>query len=304
NEIGVAPGMMIRQEQKIMFLLPGPYNEMQHMVNAQVIPFLQKHFVKDACRSLTISLFGLPEADVDIGLRQIIKDDKINTYVPVRFSIIADQLIVSITISCSGSDEHAVQRTLNDMQLKICRIFGDAVLDEGSRNLQEAAAKLCIRCKKTLSIAESCTGGGVSSLLTSIPGSSNFFKQGLIVYSNESKIRLLGVAEDMLKEHGAVSAQTAYAMAANLRMRAGTDYAVSLTGIAGPGSGTALKKIGLVYIGLAGPEGTEVKEFNFSGDRWMIQKQAALNALDMLRKTLKLKRRCFFTDNSSLQAEE
>ncbi len=148
-------------------------------------------------------------------------------------------------------------------------------------NLEKAVARLLFKHDSTVAVAESCTGGLLSSRLTDIPGSSNYFLLGLICYSNEAKIELLKVPENTINTTGAVSEETAMVMAHNIRSLFSADFALSTTGYAGPGD--AMEPVGLVYVGLAAPEGTFCQRFNFPGDRKSIKKQASNSALNMFR---------------------
>jgi PncC family amidohydrolase len=151
--------------------------------------------------------------------------------------------------------------------------------------LAEIAAALTAR-RRTLATAESCTGGMVGAALTSIPGSSNWFLGGIIAYANSVKSRALGVRADMLRNHGAVSPETARAMAGGVRTATGADYGLALTGIAGPAGGSPEKPVGLVYLAIAGPEGTSVFEHRFAGGRAEIRNAAVMAALQHLRTTV------------------
>ena len=145
-----------------------------------------------------------------------------------------------------------------------------------------------MRQGKTLAVAESCTGGLLAKLITDVPGSSRYFTYGWVTYSNESKSRMLGVPAEMIEKHGAVSEQVARAMAQGARRNAGTDYALAITGIAGPGGGTEQKPVGLVYIAVDNQDGTDTSRYVFSSDRSSVRVRAAQTALNILRLKLDL----------------
>lgn len=153
-------------------------------------------------------------------------------------------------------------------------------------SLSNVIGELLTERKLTVACAESCTGGLIAALLTDIPGSSEYFLQGIVAYSNAAKIRFLNVQEETIRKYGAVSEETAYEMATGMRKVAGTDIGLSITGIAGPGGATETKPVGLVYIGVAMPEQTSVYKYIFSGDRAGIRMRAAKTALDLLRRKL------------------
>ncbi|MEO0136595.1 MAG: CinA family protein [candidate division WOR-3 bacterium] len=156
-------------------------------------------------------------------------------------------------------------------------------------NLAQQTGAILLSKRLTLSVCESCTGGMLGSMITSIPGSSNYFKGGVIAYSNELKIKLAQVRKKTLQDFGAVSRQTAREMAEGTKAKTGSDLCLAITGIAGPGGGTKTKPVGLVYIGLALPNKTIVKKFFFKGNRAQIRKQACFQALKLLIQNLKRK---------------
>ncbi len=161
-----------------------------------------------------------------------------------------------------------------------------SVLGVNEDAMEAVIGKLLTSRRKTLSVAESCTGGLLSNRITDIPGSSNYFISGVVAYSNMEKIRILKIKKETLKKYGAVSCQVAKSMAKNLRQMCGADYSLSITGIAGPSGATNKKPVGLVYIGLADKKGCRVKKFLFLGSRHAIKLQITEAALDMLRKSL------------------
>jgi PncC family amidohydrolase len=164
------------------------------------------------------------------------------------------------------------------------RSIGDEI--EAAAALDAAVAKLFRKKRLTLSLAESCTGGMIAQRITAVAGSSDYFLEGAVTYADAAKVRALGVAPELLAAHGAVSGETAVAMAEGIRERSGSDLALAVTGIAGPGGGSAGKPVGLVYISLATAAGCEVRECRFSGSREDIRVRTAGIALDMLRKHL------------------
>ena len=161
--------------------------------------------------------------------------------------------------------------------------MGDVVYSIDNKELEEVVGEFLISNNISISIAESCTGGLLSSYFTSVPGISSVFKKGVITYSNESKMKDLGVNEETLKNYGAVSKETAIEMAKGVRESSNTDIGLSVTGIAGPGGGTQEKPVGLVYIAIANKEGAHYNRLNISGDRDKVRKFSALSLIDMLR---------------------
>jgi nicotinamide-nucleotide amidase len=294
NSLGTAPGQLIEVEKKsakgksgnkILILLPGPPREMQHMFEEQAFSYLREYetLIK---RKLTLHICGLSESAVDEKIRPIVEAERKLEKEAVEFGILAHQMLIDIKISVSGKDELLIDETLNTLKKEFYDVLGENILGEDKQTLESVTGELLAKSKKTLSLAESCTGGLVAHRITNIPGSSLYFKQGFVTYSNDSKVKVLGVSQEVLQEFGAVSEQTALQMAQGALELAKTDYALSLTGIAGPSGGTPQKPVGLVYIGLAGPNIKEVYKYQLGGNRIEVRERAANIALDVLRRKL------------------
>jgi nicotinamide-nucleotide amidase len=166
------------------------------------------------------------------------------------------------------------------------RILGNLVYGVGDETLAEVVGRRLAQTNSTVAVAESCTGGLLGKLITDVPGASRYFMRGWITYSNEAKTEDLGVPADLVERHGAVSEQVAQAMAQGARRKAGTDYAIAITGIAGPDGGTEQKPVGLVYISVDAQDGTETVRYVFQADRDFVRLRAAQTALNMLRRRL------------------
>ncbi len=193
----------------------------------------------------------------------------------------------------AGSDgvdlfiEHSQNKDLSEEEVKeITRALGRSIYAIGDQSLAEVVGKLVHEKKQTFAVAESCTGGLFASIVTSIPGSSNYFYGGIVAYHNLIKEGILDVENELLEKRGAVSAETAMSMSKNIRKKMGTDWGVSITGIAGPNGGTKEKPVGLVYIGLIGPGAESVEKCNFFGDRRTIQERAVYSAFNLFRLNL------------------
>lgn len=286
NTVGTAPGQIIHNKNKTIILLPGPLRELIPMIKTTVVPFFKKHFSRQKIRSLTLHLIGLLEAEIDQHIRPIIEQFPSNQYDHIQYTILADASVVSLLITIQGKNTRLLDKQLNKIKKNIYAVLGNNIFGEGCTSLEGVVARLLTKTDKTLSVAESCTGGLLCGRITSIPGSSFFFKQGLIVYSNEGKIKLLDIPKALIEREGAVSGPVAHALAEHIRMKAQTHYGLSITGIAGPDGATRTKKAGLVYIGISTPTETCVEEFNLKGDRAAIREQTVMVALDMLRRKL------------------
>ncbi len=220
---------------------------------------------------------------MDEKLRPIVENEKSRGPVRVDWGILAQSFIIDIKVMVSAPSFDEVENRLRRIELKIRRRFGRAIYGEGQETLEEAVGRLLRRRKETLATAESCTGGLLAEKITRVPGSSDYFLQGVVTYSNESKRRVLGVKPATLARRGAVSRECAVEMARGARRRSGADWAVSVTGIAGPGGGGEKKPVGLVYIALFHRGRTQCRKHLFFGDRHRIRERAALEALEALR---------------------
>ncbi|MCL2485068.1 MAG: competence/damage-inducible protein A [Endomicrobia bacterium] len=293
NRFGTAPGQMLHFEyssngknyRKTLFLLPGPPREMQPMFEENVEPFLKSYF-SAIKKNEIIHAFGLPESVVEEMIKPVMDVAAFGDNKSVEFGILASDSVIDVKFSVSGTDEIFIDETLNNLKAEILNILKDNVFGFGSDTLESIIGKLLLESRKTVSFAESCTGGMIAQRITSVAGSSIYFKTSAVTYSNESKIKLLGVSQDTLNEFGAVSEQTAKEMALGVLNLAESDYALSVTGIAGPGGATKEKPVGLVYIGLASKKGVQAFKYNFFGSREDIRKRAANTALDLLRRKL------------------
>lgn len=285
NPYGTAPGQRVEWGRKVLILLPGPGREMKPMAEGEIFPYLRARFSKGVRKTRVWRLFGLGESRVDQGLRPLLSSrDRWNR--GTTWGILAQGGIVDVKATVAGPDGGVVEAALGRWDRWLRRRFGDAIFGEGTDTL-EAVVGAGLRARnRTLATAESCTGGLLAERLTSVSGSSDYFWGGFVGYANEAKVRGLGVKKETLRRFGAVSEKTAQEMAAGLRRRAKTDYALSVTGIAGPGGGSAEKPVGLVFIGMAGPEGIFVAKKTFIGDRAFVRQQSVLWALEYLRRAL------------------
>jgi nicotinamide-nucleotide amidase len=289
NALGTAPGQMVEVEKKkrkaIVFLLPGPPKEMQPLFEASVFPELKKHS-RGFRKKFVLHVYGLGESAADERIRPIIDAERKIEKESVFFTILAHQSIVDIHASVRGTDEMLVDETITTLKKEFSDALGDDIYGSDRQTLESVVGELLAKNRKTLSMAESCTGGLISERITSVPGSSMYFREAAVVYSNETKHKLLGVNEETLKLYGAVSAQTAVEMAQGIKNISGTDYAVSVTGIAGPSGGTKEKPVGLVYVGICGPKIHSAFECHFRGSRSDVRQAAANKALDLLRRQI------------------
>ncbi len=281
NPLGTAPGIVIESGEKIIIALPGPPREMQPMMENHVIPYLKKKFCGKIIKSRSIKLIGIAEAAVNDKVKDLLELSG-----PVQVGIYAKQREVELKIMAKAENEKLTDLEIAKIEKQIRKRLGEYVYGADKETLEQIVGDRLIKKNKTIATAESCTGGLAANLLTNVSGSSSYFKEGLITYSNESKVKYLGVPPKLIKDHGAVSPEVAKRMAKGIREKAGTDIGLGITGIAGPTGATKSKPVGLVYIALATKNKLICKQFNFLGSRIEIKYQAAMAALDLLRKNI------------------
>ncbi|ADQ40485.1 competence/damage-inducible protein CinA [Caldicellulosiruptor acetigenus I77R1B] len=280
NKNGTAPGLIIEKDGKIAILLPGPPFEMQPMFEEGVLPYLEK-FSKQKIYSRVLKFVGIGESSIEEALKDLILSQTDPT-----MALYAKPFEVELRITTKKESEECAKSLLQSMENRIRERLGEYIYGVDRQLLEEVVIGLLAEKKLKVSVAESCTGGLICNKLTNVPGASEVFDRGFIVYSNEAKMKLLGVPEQVLKEHGAVSSQTARYMAQGALSNSLADIALSVTGIAGPGGGSETKPVGLVYIGIATKDYSESFEFRFSGDRLRIKEMTSKAALNILRKKI------------------
>ena len=280
NTCGTAPGIKAACGRATVFVMPGVPREMQEMYRLAVRPFLIGKTGSARMLATTIHTFGAGESDVGELIRDLM-DRKRNPTVGTT----AKQGIISVRIHSYGANEDEARSRLDQTAAEVRKRLGTLVYGQDEDTLASAAGRLLKVKGKTLATAESCTGGLIAKLMTDVPGSSDYFRQGLVTYANEAKMRLLGIPAGLIQKYGAVSHEVAEAMATETRLRGETECAISVTGIAGPGGGSTQKPIGLVYIGLADAGGCEVTRHLFGEHltRAEVRERAASTALNRLR---------------------
>ena len=281
NPNGTAPGLYLEHEGCAIALFPGPPREMNPMFENHVQLRLEKLAgdLRFARRVLRVA--GMGESAVDEKIAPIY-----TRYDNPQTTILFNSSEIEIHLRAHGRTEVDAEALLDDLSLKIEEALGNSVFSFRGETMEEVLGRRLSITGFTLAVAESCTGGLIAQRLTNVPGSSKYFIEGVVTYSNESKTRLLGVDKELIHEFGAVSQQVARDMARGVRHRANTDFGLAVTGIAGPDGGTKEKPIGLVYIALADDAHTEHKRLMLPGDRELIRWRASQAALDMLRRRL------------------
>ncbi|MHC4442719.1 MAG: competence/damage-inducible protein A [Planctomycetota bacterium] len=287
NHCGTAPGIQAQIEKAAVFVLPGVPGEMRMMFDGRVLPLLAQRAGGEAILVTTLYCFGAGESDIGSAIKDLMEPGR-NPSVGTT----AKQGVIGVRIYSRASSPQAAQKLMDQLADRVRQQLGTLVFGQDDPRLSQAVARLLVDRHQTVSTAESCTGGLIAKNLTDISGSSEYFLQGFITYSNQAKISLLDVPAELIARHGAVSRQVADAMAVNCRKISKSDYAISVTGIAGPTGGSPEKPVGLVYIGLADKHGCEVTEHRIGEflDRQDIRDRAHKTALNRLR--LKLLENC------------
>lgn len=277
NPIGTAPGAIIEKNGKTVIILPGPPFEMTPMFDNYVWPVLQQNIEPDVERmnERVLKVFGMGESAIEEVLADLMD---LPNFSMALLAKRAEMHIRLVARSSKKSEEAA--EVLNRTEEEIRRRLGNKVFGRDQETMIGIVGQLLKNEQLTIATAESCTGGLLGAALTQEPGSSGFYLGGVVSYSNSLKQGLLGVSEESLNKYGAVSEEVAREMAAGIRSKAGSDLAISTTGIAGPDGGSAQKPVGLVYVGLAAPEGIQVEKIQLYGERESVRQltvQAALN---------------------------
>lgn len=281
NDCGTAPGCIMERGDQAVILLPGPPIEMKTMYDGYVRPYLMRKTDSIIC-SRTLRLFGIGESRAEHLIADLIRESKNPTIAPY-----AKLCEVHLRLTAKAHTEEQAERMLDQAEEQVNARLGEYCYGYDEDDLQTVAVQALQDRGLRLSLAESCTGGMIAKMITEVPGSSRVFTHGFVTYANEAKKELLGVRERVLKHLGAVSDLTALQMCRGAREASGADYALSVTGIAGPGGGSEKKPVGLVYVGLATPQGVRCKKLQLSGSREKIRTQTAMNALWMLLEELK-----------------
>ncbi len=278
NDNGTAPGLMVETDGKYMFLLPGPPDELVPMFKEKAAPYIRK-LSGEVIVSKTVKLCGIGESAAAEKIKDMI-DGGINPTI-APYAKIGE---VHLRVTARAESETSASALISPVVDELCRRFGDAVYTtDENETLEMCLIKLLKKKGLTVTTAESCTGGLLSAQLVNVPGASEVFNMSAVTYANAAKEKILGVPKDVLEKYGAVSVQTARAMADGAAAFSGADAALSVTGIAGPDGGTKEKPVGLVYIGCHVCGKTEVIECHFRGNREKVRMQTVIRAMNFAR---------------------
>lgn len=283
NGVGTAPGLIMEHGDKTFIMLPGPPFELKYVCEKELFPYFEQRFPNlGIIKSHTLKLLGIGESSLAEMLDDIIVHQSNPT---IALYARRGELLIRLTAKAFSEEE--ADALIADMQAKVEKIVGIYVYGYDNETLPEILGKLLLSRQRTIAFAESCTGGLASSMMTDVPGSSEYVKGSVISYTDEVKNQVIHVSKTTLAKKGAVSEETALEMARGAREVIGSDMAVSITGLAGPGGGSRKKPVGLVYIAVADADGETCRKFNFGGTRTQIKHRAAMAALGFALDRLK-----------------
>ncbi len=279
NYNGTAPGMWFEKDGVCYMSMPGVPYEMKAMMEHQVLPRIKARFQTPVILHRTILTQGIGES----MLSDMIENWEENLPAHLKLAYLPSAGMVRLRISASGADEEKLGNEINEQAEKLYAIAGKYIYGEGEETLEGNLINRLRELGKRLSVAESCTGGNIAHLITSIPGASDVFEGGAITYSKELKVSVLGVNPETIKQAGVVSEATAIEMVDGAQKKFKTDYAIAVTGVAGPDDDEEGNPVGCVWIAIAGPDFREAKKFQFSRNRGRNITMASLSALNYLR---------------------
>jgi len=280
NERGTAPGMWFEKEEKVFISMPGVPHEMKGLMVQEVIPRLKSHFNLPYIVHKTAFTAGMGESMI----AERIQDFENNLPPSIRLAYLPSYGMVRLRLTTSGFEKEKMEKELLTEFEKLKQLVKDILVADEDKGLEEMIGVILKQENKTMATAESCTGGYIAHLITSVPGSSAYFKGSVISYANEVKEKLLGVSSSTLKTAGAVSEETVIQMAKGALEQLNADYAIATSGIMGPDGGTAEKPVGTVWVAAGNKEKIMTKQFHFRFNRERNIEMTAQNALNFLRK--------------------
>jgi nicotinamide-nucleotide amidase len=282
NLWGTAPGMWFRKDGRDWISMPGVPYEMKGMMTGTILPELRKNYDLPVIIHKTVVTQGIPESH----LASMLENYEDNLPADIKLAYLPSPGMVRLRLSITGMDREKTENLINSELAGLLNIVSDHVIGTADQKLEKIIGELLVERGSTLSLAESCTGGMIAHLITSVPGSSRYFMGSVVAYSNKIKEKVLGVSAESLATYGAVSEQVVSEMASGVLKHFGTDYSIATSGIAGPAGGTLEKPVGLVWIAAGSREKIITEKFNFGNFRETNIQRASLTALNMLRKLI------------------
>lgn len=283
NELGTAPGMLFDENDTIFVSMPGVPFEMKGLMTNSVLPFLQDKFTLPFIQHKTVITYGIGES----ALAEEIENWENKLPEEIKLAYLPSPGKVKLRLSGSSFDKEALGSSIKDEIKRLQAVLGDLILGfEDDHSIVESVASLLINQGNSLSVAESCTGGYLSSMITEKAGASQFFIGGLVAYTEELKVQELKVSKSTIEKYSVISIQVAEEMAIGMQKKSGSDYAIATTGNAGPTKDKTDKSVGVVCIAIATPSGVYSEEFNFGKPREKVIHRSSNKALELLRKEI------------------
>jgi len=283
NKVGTAPGMWMKKENTVFISLPGVPYEMKYLVENEIIPKVVREYKRPYILHKTILTYGQGESLV----AERIENWENNLPDFIKLAYLPSPGRVRLRLSAKGIDKEFLETSIAENVISLSKIIGDIIVGyEDDETIESIVGHLLRQQNKTISTAESCTGGKIAQILTLVSGASNYFKGSVVSYATETKISVLGLSEELIKEHSVVSAAVVKQMAINVKRMMKTDYAIATTGNAGPTKGDSNAEVGTVFIALATPNEVIVEEFNFGQPREKVIDRTVIKSMEMLRKEI------------------
>jgi nicotinamide-nucleotide amidase len=282
NATGTAPGMWFEKDGTIFISMPGVPYEMKHIMTEHVLPELSKRFTSQIIIHRNIMTYGTFEAK----LAEMLTGFEAGLPENIKFAYLPASGVIKLRLTGTGTEHESVSNLINDQVNKLYKIIPEFIYGENEESLEMVIGKLLKAKNNTVCTAESCTGGEIAHMLTSVPGSSAYYKGSVVAYANSIKSQLLGVQEDIIEKNGAVNENVVQEMAIGARDLLKTDYAVATSGIAGPDGGTEVKPVGTVWIAVASEKEIVSEKRVFGNERITNIKRFSLAALNLLRKQI------------------
>lgn len=279
NAVGTAPGMWFEKDETIYIFMPGVPFEMKHLMTEYVLPELNKRFKSQIIIHRNIMTYGISEAQ----LAENLTDFEAGLPDNIKLAYLPALGIIKLRLTGTGTEKESILNKINDQVVKLYKTIPKLIYGENEESFEMVIGKLLKANNKTVCTAESCTGGQIAHMITSIPGSSSYFKGSVVAYANSVKTDLLGVSQDSINSYGAVSEQVVKEMASGASILLKTDYAVATSGIAGPDGGTQEKPVGTIWIAIATEKGTVTEKRVFGNDRLTNISRFSIAALSLLR---------------------
>ncbi len=280
NKAGIIPGIFVKLKSCIVVSLPGTMREVQSIVEFSLVPKIKQYMKDVVFRRKIYHLIGVTELEVESQVKEFSEREGLS------YMVHSSSGIIDLNLWVEGAEASGNEKIFSEIDGEVKRKFGSDIFGENGETLESVVGNALVEKKLTLAVAESCTGGMLAQRITDIPGSSQYFKGGIVCYTDEAKEQFLGIPRKEIEEFGAISEEIAQTMATLVRKKIDADYSISLTGIAGPTGGSVDKPVGLVFVGISNSTEVHVEKMTLSGDRSYIRRTAVQRSLDLLRRKL------------------